>query len=179
MQVHLLGVYPSSSSFCLKSRANGLPTFWHHRTNAAQEVRSLDQNAFMDLARIMYGSFLNCIEGLQAQNAIVISVLEAIRYVHLPQFQRAPLTFPCLSKPPNDQNAPRHCRPTGRSLRYPLLCRRNCQCTRRESDQRPERAAQGARPQEFLGAFQHQLGFRSEERGGVSEDDRGLERGCC
>ena len=68
----------------------GTVSFWPHtnggasfRSTAVQEVRSLDQDAFVDLARIMYGSFLNCIEGLQAQNGIIIEVLEAIPYVQV------------------------------------------------------------------------------------------------
>lgn len=40
--------------------------------------------AFMDLARIMYGSLLRCIEGLHRQNAVIADVLQAIRYVLLP-----------------------------------------------------------------------------------------------
>lgn len=38
--------------------------------------------AFLDLARVMYGSLLNCIKGLQRQGVIIVEVLEAVRYAH-------------------------------------------------------------------------------------------------
>lgn len=39
----------------------------------------MEHSAFLDLARVMYARFLRCIEGLQAQNTIIIEVLEGIQ----------------------------------------------------------------------------------------------------
>jgi hypothetical protein len=38
----------------------------------------MDHSAFLDLARVMYDRFLSCVKGLQAQNAIIIEILEGI-----------------------------------------------------------------------------------------------------
>ncbi|KAI0086385.1 Vps54-like protein-domain-containing protein [Irpex rosettiformis] len=45
---------------------------------ATKQITSMEHSAFLDLCRIMYDRFLRCIEGLQAQNAIIIEVLENI-----------------------------------------------------------------------------------------------------
>ncbi|KAI0950065.1 hypothetical protein AcV7_008644 [Taiwanofungus camphoratus] len=48
-------------------------------SSAANEIRSMVHTAFLDLARVMYGSLLNCIKGLQRQGVIIVEVLEAVR----------------------------------------------------------------------------------------------------
>ncbi|TCD63552.1 hypothetical protein EIP91_005298 [Steccherinum ochraceum] len=45
----------------------------------AQGLREMAHPSFMDMARLMYKSFLNCVEGLQAQTAIILEVLEDLR----------------------------------------------------------------------------------------------------
>ncbi|KAI0341623.1 Vps54-domain-containing protein [Trametopsis cervina] len=44
----------------------------------AKEIMSLDHTAFLDLARVMYDRFLRAIEGLQAQNNIIIDILDDV-----------------------------------------------------------------------------------------------------
>lgn len=45
-----------------------------------EDLRGMPQPSFMESARVMFRSFLNCIEGLQVQNGVIVEVLEAIRY---------------------------------------------------------------------------------------------------
>lgn len=46
-----------------------------------KELRSMSHPDFMNLIRAMYGSLMNCIEGLQRQGDVVIQVLQSIRSV--------------------------------------------------------------------------------------------------
>ena len=39
----------------------------------------MEQSAFLDLVRVMYDRFLKCIEGLEAQNAVILEVREGIQ----------------------------------------------------------------------------------------------------
>ncbi|KZT09727.1 Vps54-domain-containing protein [Laetiporus sulphureus 93-53] len=48
-------------------------------SNAANELRSMPHPEFMELARAMYRSLLQCIRGLQRQHAIIVEVLQAVR----------------------------------------------------------------------------------------------------
>ncbi len=52
-----------------------------YRSNGAADLRSMSHSAFLDLARSMYRGYLNCIEGLHRQGAIVIDVVQSIQYV--------------------------------------------------------------------------------------------------
>lgn len=45
------------------------------------ELRAMSHAAFMDVARAMYRSLLNCIEGLYRENAIIVEVVQSIQYV--------------------------------------------------------------------------------------------------
>ncbi|KAH8106877.1 Vps54-domain-containing protein [Cristinia sonorae] len=47
-------------------------------------LRDMAHPSFMDLATLMYRSYLNCIEGLQSQSSTVLEVLEAIRLPQTP-----------------------------------------------------------------------------------------------
>lgn len=51
------------------------------RSSAAAELRAMSHAAFMDVARAMYRSLLNCIEGLYRENAIIVEVVQGIQYV--------------------------------------------------------------------------------------------------
>lgn len=42
-------------------------------------LQSMEHPSFMEVARTMYRSFLNCVEGLQTQSAIILEVLESTR----------------------------------------------------------------------------------------------------
>ncbi|KAL6301781.1 Vps54-like protein-domain-containing protein [Sparassis latifolia] len=57
------------------------------------ELRAMSHPTFVGLARIMYRSLLNCIEGLQGQGAVVVEVLQAIRspkaMIDIPALQEA------------------------------------------------------------------------------------------
>ncbi|TBU35477.1 Vps54-domain-containing protein [Dichomitus squalens] len=64
----------------------------HFRSNAAAELRAMTHPAFMDLARGMYRSLLNCIEGLHRQGAIVIEVVQSI------QPQKTPVDITALQE---------------------------------------------------------------------------------
>ncbi|EIW51753.1 Vps54-domain-containing protein [Trametes versicolor FP-101664 SS1] len=49
------------------------------QSNAAAELRAMSHAAFMDVARAMYRSLLNCIEGLYRENAIIVEVVQSIQ----------------------------------------------------------------------------------------------------
>ncbi|OSX65343.1 hypothetical protein POSPLADRAFT_1133849 [Postia placenta MAD-698-R-SB12] len=48
-------------------------------SEVVNELRAMSHAAFMDLAHVMYGSLMRCIEGLNWQNAIILEVLQSIR----------------------------------------------------------------------------------------------------
>ncbi|TFK92261.1 Vps54-domain-containing protein [Polyporus arcularius HHB13444] len=54
------------------------------QSNGAADLRSMSHSAFLDLARGMYRGYLNCIEGLHRQGAIVIDVVQSIHSPHDP-----------------------------------------------------------------------------------------------
>ncbi|KAI0705950.1 Vps54-like protein-domain-containing protein [Cytidiella melzeri] len=45
---------------------------------SAKDIASMEQSAFLELARAMYDRFLSCVEGIQLQNTIIIEVLDSI-----------------------------------------------------------------------------------------------------
>ncbi|KAI0647540.1 Vps54-domain-containing protein [Trametes meyenii] len=49
------------------------------QSNAAAELRAMSHASFIDLARGMYRSLLNCIEGLHRENDIIIEVISGIQ----------------------------------------------------------------------------------------------------
>ncbi|KAI0362663.1 Vps54-domain-containing protein [Trametes cingulata] len=49
------------------------------QSSAAAELRAMSHASFMDLARSMYRSLLNCIEGLHRENGIIIEVVQSIQ----------------------------------------------------------------------------------------------------
>ncbi|KAI1791647.1 Vps54-domain-containing protein [Ganoderma leucocontextum] len=49
------------------------------QSDSAAELRAMTHPGFLDLARGMYRSLLNCIEGLHRQDAIVIEVIQSLR----------------------------------------------------------------------------------------------------
>ncbi|KAI8982849.1 Vps54-domain-containing protein [Trametes punicea] len=49
------------------------------QSGVAAELRAMSHSSFMDLARSMYRSLLNCIEGLHRENAIIVEVVQGIQ----------------------------------------------------------------------------------------------------
>ncbi|KAI0780435.1 Vps54-domain-containing protein [Trametes elegans] len=49
------------------------------QSDAAAELRAMSHESFMNLARSMYRSLLNCIEGLYRQNAMIVEVVQGIQ----------------------------------------------------------------------------------------------------
>ncbi|KAI0636410.1 Vps54-like protein-domain-containing protein [Trametes polyzona] len=49
------------------------------QSNAAAELRAMSHVSFMELARSMYRSLLNCIEGLHRENVMIIEVIQGIQ----------------------------------------------------------------------------------------------------
>ncbi|KAI0371696.1 Vps54-domain-containing protein [Pilatotrama ljubarskyi] len=47
--------------------------------HAAAELRAMSHYSFMDLARSMYRSLLNCVEGLHRENHVIIEVVQSIQ----------------------------------------------------------------------------------------------------
>lgn len=66
--------------FSLHIQYKFLISFMGITRSEARGLREMAHSSFMELVRLMYRSFLNCIEGLQTQAAIILDVLEAIRY---------------------------------------------------------------------------------------------------
>jgi hypothetical protein len=49
--------------------------------NSVSHLQALTHPDFMALIRSVYGSLLNCVEGLQVENKIFIEVLDALQFV--------------------------------------------------------------------------------------------------
>ena len=45
----------------------------------AKQLRSMTHPEFMTLIRGVYGSLMNCIEGLQREGDVIVQVLQSIR----------------------------------------------------------------------------------------------------
>ena len=45
------------------------------------ELRTMEHPTFLDVARGVYKSLLNCIEGIQRQDTIIIDVIQSIQCV--------------------------------------------------------------------------------------------------
>ena len=79
-----------------------LPT----RSEGVASLRVMDHTAFLELARGMYRSLLNCIEGVHRQGAIIVEVVQRIQCVTILSLTALPRSCALVPR----QVAPRACR---------------------------------------------------------------------